>query len=177
MALREIRVEGDPILNKECKPVKEMTERVAELIDDMFDTMYEGNGCGLAANQVGILKQIIVMDIEDGEQYVLINPEILETEGEVAEYEGCLSVPGMRGKVTRPERVKVRALNEDFEPIEIEADGLLSRCIQHEIDHLHGHLYTERVEGRLYRNDEEIEDEDETGDSAGTAGGEGLETA
>ena len=163
MALREIRVEGDPILNKECKPVKEMTERVAELIDDMFETMYEGNGCGLAANQVGILKQIIVMDIEDGEQYVLINPEILETEGEVAEFEGCLSVPGMRGKVTRAEKVKVRALDRSMEPIEIEAEGLLARCLQHEIDHIHGHLYTELVEGELLSADEMPEEEEPEG--------------
>ena len=176
MALREIRVEGDPILNKECKPVKEMTPRIQELIDDMFETMYEGNGCGLAACQVGVLKQIVVIDVEDDNQYVLINPEILSTEGEKTEYEGCLSVPGMRGKVTRPETVRIKALDEDMEPYELEADGLLARCILHEIDHLHGHLYTELVEGRLYRNDEEIEDEEleDTEDAGDISGEQGL---
>ena len=102
MAVRQIRVIGDEILNKKCKPVKEMTDRTKELIEDMFETMYEANGVGLAAPQVGILKRIVVIDVEDGYQYVLINPEIIEQDGEQPGYEGCLRVPGTTGVVTRP---------------------------------------------------------------------------
>ena len=100
MAVRQIRVIGDEILNKKCKPVKEMTDRTKELIEDMFETMYEANGVGLAAPQVGILKRIVVIDVEDGYQYVLINPEIIEQDGEQTGYEGCLSVPGKTGAVS-----------------------------------------------------------------------------
>lgn len=150
MAVRTVRVIGDEILNKECKPLKEMTERTLELIDDMFETMYETNGVGLAAPQVGILKQIFVVDIEDGNQYVFINPEIIERSQETQTGpEGCLSVPGKQGTVTRPNRVKVRALDENMEAFELEAEGFLARAICHENDHLHGHLYTEIVEGEL----------------------------
>ncbi|MDO4438290.1 MAG: peptide deformylase [Eubacteriales bacterium] len=151
MALREIRKAGDPVLNKVCKPVKEITPRIKELIDDMFDTMYEGMGVGLAAPQVGILKRIVVMDVDDGNQYVMINPEIIETRGSQTGDEGCLSVPGYSGTVTRPAYVKVRAYDEDMELYEIEAEDLLARCIMHECDHLDGHLYTEKVEGELTR--------------------------
>lgn len=158
MALREIRKQGDPILNKECKPVKEMTPRIRELIEDMFETMYEGNGCGLAAPQVGILKQITVIDVEDGNQYVLINPEILEESGSQTGEEGCLSVPGYSGVVTRAQHVKVRALDENMEPFELEGEDLLARCILHECDHLHGHLFTEKVEGELHSAGEEEEE-------------------
>lgn len=158
MALREIRKQGDPILNKECKPVKEMTPRIRELIEDMFETMYEGNGCGLAAPQVGILKQITVIDVEDGNQYVLINPEILEESGSQTGEEGCLSVPGYSGVVTRAQHVKVRALDENMEPFELEGENLLARCILHECDHLHGHLFTEKVEGELHTAGEEEEE-------------------
>lgn len=158
MALREIRKQGDPILNKECKPVKEMTPRIRELIEDMFETMYEGNGCGLAAPQVGILKQITVIDVEDGSQYVLINPEILEESGSQTGEEGCLSVPGCSGVVTRAQHVKVRALDENMEPFELEGEDLLARCILHECDHLHGHLFTEKVEGELHAAGEEEEE-------------------
>lgn len=158
MALREIRKQGDPILNKECKPVKEMTPRIRELIEDMFETMYEGNGCGLAAPQVGILKQITVIDVEDGNQYVLINPEILEESGSQTGEEGCLSVPGCSGVVTRAQHVKVRALDENMEPFELEGEDLLARCILHECDHLHGHLFTEKVEGELHSAGEEEEE-------------------
>ncbi len=158
MALREIRKQGDPILNKECKPVKEMTPRIRELIEDMFETMYEGNGCGLAAPQVGILKQITVIDVEDGNQYVLINPEILEESGSQTGEEGCLSVPGYSGVVTRAQHVKVRALDENMEPFELEGEDLLARCILHECDHLHGHLFTEKVEGELHTAGEEEEE-------------------
>ena len=158
MAIREIRTIGDEVLRKECKLVKEMTPRTAELIEDMFDTMYQANGVGLAAPQVGVRKQIVVIDVEDGNQYVLINPEILETSGSQTGAEGCLSVPGKNGQVTRAEHVKAKALNENMEEYTIEADGLLARCILHECDHLDGILYVERVEGELHDNDEEGEE-------------------
>ena len=149
MAIRQVRTIGDEILTKECKPVQAMTPRIRELIDDMFDTMYEAEGVGLAAPQVGILKQIIVMDIEDGNRYVLINPEIIEESGSQTGTEGCLSVPGKSGTVTRPNHVTVRALDEDMNAFELEGEELLARCICHECEHLHGHLYVERVEGEL----------------------------
>ena len=149
MAIRQIRTIGDEILRKECKPVKEMTPRLKELIEDMFETMYETGGVGLAAPQVGILKQIVVIDVEDGNQYVLINPEITETEGEQTGPEGCLSVPGKSGTVTRPEKVTAKAYNEDMEPIELTGEGFLARAICHECDHLHGCLYVDKVEGEL----------------------------
>ena len=149
MAIRQIRTIGDEILRKECKPVKEMTPRLKELIEDMFETMYETGGVGLAAPRVGILKQIVVIDVEDGNQYVLINPEITETEGEQTGPEGCLSVPGKSGTVTRPEKVTVKAYNEDMEPIELTGEGFLARAICHECDHLHGCLYVDKVEGEL----------------------------
>lgn len=149
MALREIRKDGDPILGKMCKPVKEITPRIRELIEDMFDTMYEGDGCGLAACQVGVLRQIFVVDIGDDNQYVFIDPVITEAEGEVTDDEGCLSLPGYIGKVTRAQKIKVKAFDENFEPFEMEAEDFLARAIQHEYDHLSGHLYTEKVEGEL----------------------------
>ena len=138
MAIRSIRTIGDEILTKECKPVKEMTPRTAELIEDMFETMYEANGVGLAAPQVGILRQIIVIDVEDGKQYVLINPEILE-----------VSVPGKSGTVTRPANVKVRAFDENMKEFTLDATEYLARAICHECDHLKGHLYVEFAEGPL----------------------------
>lgn len=155
MAIRQVRTIGDDILRKQCKPVKEMTPRIAELIEDMFETMYETNGVGLAAPQVGILKQIVVMDVDDGNQYVLINPEILETSGSQTGEEGCLSVPGKHGKVTRPNYVKVRALDENMEEIVLEGTELLARCICHECAHLRGELYVDLVEGELMDNEEE----------------------
>ncbi len=163
MAIRNIREMGDEILNKECKEVKEMTERTRILIEDMLDTMYEANGVGLAAPQVGILKRIVVIDVskEGDEPIILINPVILETDGEQTGYEGCLSVPGKSGKVTRPNYIKVKAVNEDMEEVIYEGEGLLARAFCHEIDHLDGHLYVEKIEGRLYDNDELKNDEDE----------------
>lgn len=149
MATRQIRIIGDDILTKKCKPVKEMTDRTRELIEDMFETMYEANGVGLAASQVGVLKQIVTIDVDDGSQYVLINPEIIETEGSQTGPEGCLSVPGKSGTVTRPNRVRVRALNENMEEYELEGEGLLARAICHECAHLHGELYVDLVEGEL----------------------------
>ncbi|MBQ7535510.1 MAG: peptide deformylase [Stomatobaculum sp.] len=155
MALREIRETGDPVLNKISKKVKEMTPRTAELIEDMYDTMREANGVGLAAPQVGILKRIVVMEVEEGETYTLINPEIKEQDGEQTGYEGCLSVPGMTGIVTRPEHVVCEALNEKMEPYTIDAHGLLARCICHELEHLDGHLYPEIAEEMM--TNEELE--------------------
>ena len=157
MAIRQGRTIGDEILRKECKPVKEMTPRIRELIEDMFDTMYEANGVGLAAPQVGILKQIVVMDVDDGNQYVLINPQIIETSGSQTGQEGCLSVPGKHGTVTRPNHVIVRAFNEEMEEIELEGEELLARCICHECGHLHGELYVDLVEGELMDNEPEEE--------------------
>lgn len=149
MATRQIRTIGDDILLKECKPVKEMTGRIQELIEDMFETMYEANGVGLAAPQVGILKQIVTIDVDDGNQYVLINPEIIEEEGSQTGPEGCLSVPGKSGTVTRPNRVRVRALDENMEEFVLEGEELLARAICHECAHLHGQLYVDLVEGEL----------------------------
>lgn len=162
MAIRNIREMGDPILNKECKVVKEMNERTQVLIDDMLETMYEANGVGLAAPQVGILKRIVVIDVspEGEEPIILINPEIIEESGEQTGYEGCLSVPNKSGVVTRPDYVKVKALNEDMEEVVYEGEGLLARAFCHEIDHLNGHLYVEKVEGKLYDNSE-LQDDDE----------------
>ena len=160
MAIRKVRVIGDEMLGKVCKPVKEMTPRTRELIEDMFETMYEENGVGLAASQVGVLRQIVTIDVEDGNQYVLINPEILETSGEQTGYEGCLSVPGKTGIVTRPDHVRVRALNEEMEPYELVGEGLLARAICHECDHLKGKLYVSMVEGELKDTDAMDEEEE-----------------
>ncbi len=160
MAIREIRGIGDDILNKPCKKVTKMTMRTQILIDDMLDTMYEKMGVGLAASQVGILKQIVVIDVGEG-PIVLINPEIIETSGEQTGEEGCLSVPGKWGIVTRPNVVKVRALNEEMEEFELEGEGLLARAFCHEIDHLSGNLYVDKVEDGLHDvTYEEQEDEE-----------------
>lgn len=148
MALRNLRYEGDPVLNKTAKKVKEMTPRTKELIGDMLDTMYHENGVGLAAPQVGILKRICVIDVGEG-PYVFINPEIIETSGSQTGDEGCLSVPGKSGVVTRPNYVKARALDENMKPFEVEGTELFARAMCHEFDHLDGHLYVEKVEGKL----------------------------
>ncbi len=158
MAIRKIREIGDGTLAKVCKEVMEMTPRIEQLIDDMLDTMYEANGVGLAASQVGILKRIVVIDTTGDEPYVMINPRLLETSGEQTGYEACLSVPGKTGVVTRPNYVKVRALDRDMKPFELEATELLARAICHEVEHLDGHLYVERVEGDL-KNVEDVEEE------------------
>ena len=149
MAIRQIRTMGDEVLEKVCKPVKEMTPSLTQLIDDMFDTMYSAEGVGLAAPQVGIRKRIVVIDVEDGNQYVLINPQIIMTEGTQTGAEGCLSVPGKSGTVTRPEKVTGRALDRNMQEFELTAEGLLARAICHECDHLDGKLYVELVEGEL----------------------------
>ena len=149
MALRTIREFGDEVLNKECKEVTKMTLRTKVLINDMLDTMYEAMGVGRAAPQVGILKRIVVIDVGDG-PIVLINPEILETEGSQTGDEGCLSLPGKAGVVTRPNYVKVRALDENMVERELEGTELLARAFCHEIDHLDGKLYTRLVEGEVH---------------------------
>ena len=162
MALRNIREFGDPVLNKVCLPIKEMTDRNKELISDMFETMYEANGVGLAAPQVGVLKRIFVIDTTGEDPLVFINPEITEAAGSQTGYEGCLSLPGKTGTVTRPAKVKAKALDIDMKPFEIEAEGLLARAICHEFDHLEGHLYTEKLEGELLDNEALVDEE--TGD-------------
>lgn len=149
MAIRKIRELGDEVLTKPCKEVTKMTLRTKILINDMLDTMYEAMGVGLAAPQVGILKRIVTIDIGEG-PIVLINPEILETSGEQTGEEGCLSVPGKAGLVTRPNYVKVKALNEDMEEIVLEGEELLARAFCHEIDHLDGKMYVDLVEGGLH---------------------------
>lgn len=159
MAIRQIRVEGDPVLNKKCREVTEMTDKILVLIEDMLDTMYEANGVGLAAPQVGILKRIVVMDCGEG-PIVMINPVIVETSGEQTGDEGCLSVPGKAGVVTRPNYVKARFLDEEMQECEIEATELLARCIMHETDHLDGHLYVEKVEGPLHEVTYEVPEEE-----------------
>jgi peptide deformylase len=160
MAVREVREMGDPILNKVCKEVKELNERTLELIDDMFDTMYETNGVGLAAPQVGILKRIVVIDTTGEDPVLMINPRIIETSGEQSGWEGCLSVPGKYGMVTRPNYVKAVAYNENMEEFTIEGTELMARAICHELEHLDGHLYTERVEGELENAEDLVEEEE-----------------
>ena len=150
MALRTIRVQGDSVLTKKSRTVDKMTPRIGELITDMLDTMYDAMGVGLAAPQVGILKRIVVIDVGEG-PIVLINPEILETSGEQTGDEGCLSVPGMAGQVTRPNYVKVKALDVNMNEQIYEGEGLLARAFCHEIDHLDGKMCTELVEGELHK--------------------------
>ena len=151
MALRTIRTMGDEILKKSCRDVVEMKPRLLQLVDYMLETMYEAQGVGLAAPQVGVLRKIVVIDVsEEGDSpLVLINPELLEVSGEQKGQEACLSVPNKAGVVTRANYAKVRAFNEDMEEIIIEGEGLLARALQHEIDHLSGVLYVDKVEGDL----------------------------
>ena len=160
MALRTIRTLGDEILEKKCRDVTEMKPRLHELINDMLETMYDAQGVGLAAPQVGVLKKIVVIDVtEEGDDpLVLINPEILELSGEQTGQEGCLSVPGKAGIVTRADYVKVKALDEDMDEIIVEGEGLLARAIQHEVDHLSGILYVTKVEGELITATQETEE-------------------
>lgn len=130
-----------------------MTPHLKTLIADMVETMRAANGVGLAAPQVGILKRLVVIECEEDKLHVLINPEVVEADGEQTGYEGCLSIPGKTGVVTRPEHVIVKALDEDMRPITVEGAELLARALCHEIDHLDGHLYTEIAE-KLYTNEE-----------------------
>lgn len=161
MALRNIREIGEAVLTKNCKEVKEMTPRIKELIEDMLDTMYEADGVGLAAPQVGVLKRIVVIDVTGETPYVMINPRIIETKGEQTGQEGCLSVPGKYGIVTRPNYVKAVAYDIDMNPYEVEGTELLARAICHELEHLDGHLYVEKVEDGLH-NVGEVQEEEET---------------
>ena len=160
MAIRNIRVEGDSVLTKVAKPVTEVNEKTIELIEDMLDTMYDAYGVGLAAPQVGILKRVVVIDIGEG-PIIMINPEILEASGEQTGDEGCLSLPGKAGQVTRPNYVKAVAYNEKMEEFTIEGTELLARAICHELEHLDGHLYTERVEGDLVDAEDLVMEEEE----------------
>ena len=160
MAIRKIRKIGDSILTKQTKEISEMTPRLETLIDDMLETMYDADGVGLAAPQVGVLKQLVVIDVSEGadQPIVLINPEIIETSGEQTGDEGCLSVPGKAGKVTRPNYVKVKALDRNMQPVELEGTELLARAMCHEIDHLEGRMYVELAEGPLFDAENEEEE-------------------
>ena len=150
MAIRKMRIMGeDDCLREVCREVKEVTPKITQLIDDMLDTMYEQQGVGLAAPQVGMLKRIVVIDVGEG-PIVMINPKILETSGSQTGSEGCLSVPGKAGEVTRPNYVKARFFDENMDEYEIEGEELLARAICHELEHLDGHLYVEKVKGPLH---------------------------
>ena len=144
MALRRIRLEGDPILRKKSRPVEEMNDRIKILLDDMVETMEDAEGVGLAAPQVGVLRRIVIIDIGEGPMKI-INPEFIEKEGTYIDIEGCLSIPNKAGTVERPERVKIKYLNENWEESILEGTGLLAKAICHEIDHLDGILYTDKV--------------------------------
>ena len=163
MAIRNIRIlgeDGDEILSKTAKEVIEVTPRIKELIQDMFDTMHEAFGVGLAAPQVGVRKRVVVIEVEEV-PYVLINPVILEKSGEQTGPEGCLSVPGKTGTVTRPNYVKVKAFNENMEEYIIEGTELLARCLCHEIDHLDGIMYVDKIEGELEEDEDDEDDDDD----------------
>ena len=150
MAILEIKEYGEPILREKALPVKEITPEMLNLIKDMAETMYADSGVGLAAPQVGVSKRIILVDGEEDGLIVLINPMIIKSEGEVVEEEGCLSLPGIYSQVRRSSKVTVKALNENGDPIEITKEDLISRALQHEIDHLNGILFIDRI-GRLER--------------------------
>lgn len=148
MAIRVLRTNSDEILRKKCRAVDEMTDRIKITIKDMIETMYESQGVGLAAPQIGILRRIFVVDAQDGEGIrIFINPEILERSGSQVDYEGCLSLPGKQEEVDRADYVKIRALDEKFEEFVLEAEGVLARIIQHENDHLDGILFIDYGKG------------------------------
>lgn len=158
MALRTIRLQGDPVLTKKCRAIEAMTPKITQLIDDMLETMYEAEGVGLAGPQVGVLRRVVVIDIGDG-PLVMVNPVLLESSGEQTGDEGCLSLPGKAGAVTRPNYVKARAFDRNMKEFEVEGTELLARAICHELDHLEGHMYTEKVEGGIH--DVQPEDEED----------------
>ena len=158
MAVRTIRKMGDPILEKKCRVVDEMSEKYLTLVHDMLETMYESYGVGLAAPQVGILRRIVVINVGEG-PIVLINPKVVETSGQQTGEEGCLSLPGQYGQVTRPNYAKVEAQDIHMEPIVVEGEGLLARALLHECDHLDGHMFVELVEGELHTADADEDDE------------------
>ena len=153
MAIRNIRIDGDDILRKKCKPVEKMTDRINTLIDDMFDTMYAANGVGLAAPQVGVLKRIVVIDVMDDNPLCLINPYIVSSDGEQEGEEGCLSLPGLSGNVKRPNHVVCKALDRNMQEITVEGEALLARAICHELDHLDGILYKDLATDGLHSID------------------------
>lgn len=155
MAIRNIVKYGDDVLTKKCRAVEKFDDRLAQMIDDMFDTLYDSNGVGLAAPQVGILRRITVIDTGDGERYELVNPEIISAEGEQTGTEGCLSYPGKFGIVTRPNKVKVKAQDRHGEWHEYEGEELLARAFCHEIDHLDGHMFMEKVKEWIETEDED----------------------
>lgn len=169
MALRTIRTQGDKVLEKVCRPIDKVTPRIRELAEDMLETMYDAAGVGLAAPQVGILKRLVVIDVSGDEEenapLILLNPEIIESSGEQTGEEGCLSVPGLSGKVTRPMYVKIKAQDLDLNWNEYEGEGLLARAFCHELDHLEGHMYTELVEGDLHEVTAEEEEGGEENES------------
>ncbi|MDD6154787.1 MAG: peptide deformylase [Eubacteriales bacterium] len=146
MALRKIVVEGDPILRKHCKEVKEVNDHIREVLDDMLDTMRDADGVGLAAPQVGFMRRMFVAEPEPGHVYYMVNPEIVSTEGENEDVEGCLSVPGFFGTVKRPDKIVIRATNRDGERMEYTFTGFYARVMCHENDHLDGVLYTDKAE-------------------------------
>ena len=166
MALRNIVTVGDPVLGKVCRRVLRFDEKLHTLLDDMADTLYEANGVGLAAPQVGILRRVVIVDA--GEELLeLINPELIHVEGEQTGLEGCLSVPGKYGIVTRPMKATVRAQDRFGDWFEVEGEELIARCFCHELDHLDGHIYTEKAEKMLTPEEvqalmeQETEEEDE----------------
>ena len=161
MAKLKIVKFGDPILRKVSRPVEEITPRILTLLDDMTDTMREAGGCGLAAVQVGVLRRVVVIEVEDGNVIELINPKIIAFAGEQEEIEGCLSVPGKWGITDRPYRVKVRALNRDGEVFEAEGVDLVARCFCHELDHLDGTLFIDKVVRFVSEDELEGDDDDE----------------
>lgn len=150
MAILEIKEYGEPILREKALPVEEITPEILNLIKDMAETMYTASGVGLAASQVGVPKRIILVDGEEDGLIVLINPMIIKSEGEVVEEEGCLSVPDIYSQVKRSSKVTIKALNENGDPIEITKEDLIARALQHEIDHLDGILFIDRI-GRMER--------------------------
>ena len=160
MAKLQIRKVGDECLRKTCRPVDAITPRVLTLLDDMVETMRAANGVGLAAPQVGVLRRIVVIEVEPGEVYELINPRIIAYSGEQDGPEGCLSVPGRRGMVKRPMIVRARFQDRNGEWYEIEAEELLARCIMHETDHLDGVLYVDKMYREIFAEDEENEEEE-----------------
>ena len=160
MALRNIVKVGDPVLNKKSRIVEKFDDRLSTLIDDMFETMYNAEGVGLAAPQVGMIKRVVVIDVGDG-PIELVNPEITLAEGEQRESEGCLSIPGLVGTVHRPARVKISALNENGEKVEYEGTDLLARAFCHELDHLEGTLFNSKADDLHYPTDDEEEEEAE----------------
>ena len=156
MALRKIAVQGDECLRKVCRPVTDFNQRLHTLLDDLTDTLLDSGGVGLAAPQVGILRRVCVVMNEDDEVIELVNPKIVYTEGEQTGLEGCLSVPGKYGEVTRPNFVRVQAQDRDGNWFEVEDEGLTARCFCHEIEHLDGHLFVEHTDHLL--SDEELEE-------------------